>query len=190
MLLKMCLQFWISELIFFSVSELWEVSVKRWESDRCGRNLLLSVSLILQRNYSFYYSNKFTALSSHSKTKFLILVGKRRRKVCVTICCFKAAEFMTYLYFLPFDGNSLIFWTKSFPSRQIDAVCDFYSLHSFFKKRQQEKKLHRPRRDGDDESVEDVEDDEFEKILGESRRSVQWEQGQASRGRHKLPTMH
>lgn len=41
---------------------------------------------------------------------------------------------------------------------------------SFFKKRAQEKQLRRPRRDGDDESVEDVDDDEFEKILGESRR--------------------
>lgn len=41
----------------------------------------------------------------------------------------------------------------------------------FFKKRQQEKQLRRPRRDGDNDSVEDVDDDEFEKILGESRRS-------------------
>ncbi|KAI3364606.1 hypothetical protein L3Q82_011391, partial [Scortum barcoo] len=38
-------------------------------------------------------------------------------------------------------------------------------FHRFFKKRQQEKQLHRPRADGDNESVEDVDDDEFEKIL-------------------------
>ncbi|KAM3861127.1 CCAAT/enhancer-binding protein zeta [Diretmus argenteus] len=38
-------------------------------------------------------------------------------------------------------------------------------FHRFFKKRQSEKQLSRPRRDGDDESVEDVDDDEFEKIL-------------------------
>ncbi|GAA6231719.1 CCAAT/enhancer-binding protein zeta [Lates japonicus] len=38
-------------------------------------------------------------------------------------------------------------------------------FYRFFKKRQQEKHLRRPRRDGDDESVEDVDDEEFEKIL-------------------------
>ncbi|AWP20443.1 putative CCAAT/enhancer-binding protein zeta-like [Scophthalmus maximus] len=38
-------------------------------------------------------------------------------------------------------------------------------FHRFFKKRQQEKQVRRPRRDGDNESVEDVDDDEFEKIL-------------------------
>lgn len=37
----------------------------------------------------------------------------------------------------------------------------------FFKKRQQEKQRLRPLRgDGDDDSVEDVDDDEFERILG------------------------
>ncbi|XP_029351916.1 CCAAT/enhancer-binding protein zeta isoform X2 [Echeneis naucrates] len=38
-------------------------------------------------------------------------------------------------------------------------------FHRFFKTRQQEKRIRRPRRDGDDESVEDVDDEEFEKIL-------------------------
>ncbi|XP_022622596.1 CCAAT/enhancer-binding protein zeta [Seriola dumerili] len=38
-------------------------------------------------------------------------------------------------------------------------------FYRFFKKRQQEKKVQRPRGDGDNESVEDVDDDEFEKIL-------------------------
>lgn len=38
-------------------------------------------------------------------------------------------------------------------------------FHRFFRKRQQEKQLRRPRADGDNESVEDVDDDEFEKIL-------------------------
>ncbi|XP_037541965.1 CCAAT/enhancer-binding protein zeta [Nematolebias whitei] len=38
-------------------------------------------------------------------------------------------------------------------------------FHRFFKKRQQDKLSRRPRRDGDDESVEDVDDDEFEKLL-------------------------
>ncbi|XP_071394844.1 CCAAT/enhancer-binding protein zeta [Centroberyx affinis] len=38
-------------------------------------------------------------------------------------------------------------------------------FYRFFKKRQKEKLLRRPRRDGDDESVEDVDDEEFEKIL-------------------------
>ncbi|XP_073348735.1 CCAAT/enhancer-binding protein zeta [Pagrus major] len=38
-------------------------------------------------------------------------------------------------------------------------------FHRFFKKRQQEKQLRRPRPDSDNESVEDVDDDEFEKLL-------------------------
>ncbi|CAK6978790.1 CCAAT/enhancer-binding protein zeta [Scomber scombrus] len=38
-------------------------------------------------------------------------------------------------------------------------------FHRFFKKRQQEKQLRRPRPDDDNESLEDVDDDEFEKIL-------------------------
>ncbi|XP_058469988.1 CCAAT/enhancer-binding protein zeta isoform X2 [Solea solea] len=38
-------------------------------------------------------------------------------------------------------------------------------FHRFFKKRRQEKQIRRPRRDGDDESVDDVDDEEFEKIL-------------------------
>ncbi|XP_029281106.1 CCAAT/enhancer-binding protein zeta [Cottoperca gobio] len=40
-------------------------------------------------------------------------------------------------------------------------------FHRFFKKRQQEKqlKIRRPRGDGDDDSVEDVDDEEFEKML-------------------------
>ncbi|KAK2855861.1 hypothetical protein Q5P01_004596 [Channa striata] len=38
-------------------------------------------------------------------------------------------------------------------------------FYRFFKKRQQEKQIRRPRRDGDNESVQDVDDDEFEKIL-------------------------
>ncbi|XP_017293779.1 CCAAT/enhancer-binding protein zeta [Kryptolebias marmoratus] len=38
-------------------------------------------------------------------------------------------------------------------------------FHRFFKKRQQEKQSQRPRRDGDNKSVEDVDDDEFEKLL-------------------------
>lgn len=36
----------------------------------------------------------------------------------------------------------------------------------FFKKREAEKALRRPRGDGDNESVEDVDDDEFETLLG------------------------
>uniref|UniRef100_A0A3Q2ZDU1 CCAAT/enhancer-binding protein zeta n=1 Tax=Kryptolebias marmoratus TaxID=37003 RepID=A0A3Q2ZDU1_KRYMA len=42
-------------------------------------------------------------------------------------------------------------------------------FHRFFKKRQQEKQSQRPRRDGDNKSVEDVDDDEFEKLLGKLR---------------------
>lgn len=42
-------------------------------------------------------------------------------------------------------------------------------FYSFFKKRQQEKqKLGLRDRVGDNESVEDVDDEEFEKILGET----------------------
>ncbi|XP_070782546.1 CCAAT/enhancer-binding protein zeta [Enoplosus armatus] len=38
-------------------------------------------------------------------------------------------------------------------------------FHRFFKKQQQEKRLRRPRADADNESVDDVDDEEFEKIL-------------------------
>lgn len=38
----------------------------------------------------------------------------------------------------------------------------------FFKKRQQEKQKQRPRSDGDKASIEDVDDDEFEKVLGQT----------------------
>nr|XP_015210566.1 PREDICTED: CCAAT/enhancer-binding protein zeta [Lepisosteus oculatus] len=38
-------------------------------------------------------------------------------------------------------------------------------FHRFFKKREKEKELHRPRGGRDDESVEDVDDDEFERAL-------------------------
>lgn len=38
-------------------------------------------------------------------------------------------------------------------------------FHRFFKKRQQEKQKQRPRSDGDKASIEDVDDDEFEKVL-------------------------
>lgn len=86
-----------------------------------------------------------------------------------------------------------IFFVASFCHRftyfgpNLSQVCDFHSLDSFFKKRQQEKQLKRPRPDGDNESVEDVDDDEFEKLLGELRHSVQSEQVhvKACRGRQQ-----
>lgn len=66
-------------------------------------------------------------------------------------------------------------------SQFVMCVCFLFlipsTVDSFFKKRQQEKQTRRPRGDGDDESVEDVDDDEFEKILGELRHSGQWESG-------------
>lgn len=41
----------------------------------------------------------------------------------------------------------------------------------YFKTREAEKALHRPRGDGDNESVDDVDDDEFEKLLGKFKDS-------------------
>ncbi|XP_041661344.1 CCAAT/enhancer-binding protein zeta [Cheilinus undulatus] len=57
--------------------------------------------------------------------------------------------------------NSEEFLSKEESQIPVDEIF----FHRFFKKRQQEKQTRRPRRDGDDESVEDVDDDEFEKIL-------------------------
>uniref|UniRef100_A0AAY4CCF4 CCAAT/enhancer-binding protein zeta n=1 Tax=Denticeps clupeoides TaxID=299321 RepID=A0AAY4CCF4_9TELE len=44
-------------------------------------------------------------------------------------------------------------------------------FHRFFKKRATEKLQKRPRPDGDNDSVEDVEDDEFERVLGNNVKS-------------------
>ncbi|KAM9840130.1 CCAAT/enhancer-binding protein zeta isoform 2-T2 [Aulostomus maculatus] len=57
--------------------------------------------------------------------------------------------------------NSEEFLSKDESQIPVDEIF----FYRFFKKRQQENRLRRPRRDGDDESVEDVDDDEFEKIL-------------------------
>ncbi|XP_071324200.1 CCAAT/enhancer-binding protein zeta [Trachinotus anak] len=65
---------------------------------------------------------------------------------------------------LPVDSlpvNSEQFLSKEESQIPVDEIF----FYRFFKKRQQEKKVHRPRGDGDDESVEDVDDEEFEKIL-------------------------
>ncbi|XP_067427866.1 CCAAT/enhancer-binding protein zeta isoform X1 [Thunnus thynnus] len=62
--------------------------------------------------------------------------------------------------------NSLPVNCEEFLSKEESQIpVDEIFFHRFFKKRQQEKQLRRPRTDGDDESVEDVDDDEFEKIL-------------------------
>ncbi|KAM7368335.1 hypothetical protein PAMP_014562 [Pampus punctatissimus] len=62
--------------------------------------------------------------------------------------------------------NSLPVNCEEFLSKEESQIpVDQIFFHRFFKKRQQEKQLRRPRRDGDNESVEDVDDDEFEKIL-------------------------
>ena len=50
------------------------------------------------------------------------------------------------------------------------SVCSSHSR--FFKKREQEKQRKKPRAEGDNESVEDVDDDEFERALGKQCVSV------------------
>ncbi|XP_040920551.1 CCAAT/enhancer-binding protein zeta isoform X2 [Toxotes jaculatrix] len=62
--------------------------------------------------------------------------------------------------------NSLPVNCEEFLSKEESQIpVDEIFFYRFFKKRQQEKQVRRPRRDGDDESVEDVDDEEFEKIL-------------------------
>ncbi|KAG7220551.1 hypothetical protein INR49_017988 [Caranx melampygus] len=64
--------------------------------------------------------------------------------------------------------NSLPVNCEEFLSKDENQIpVDEIFFYRFFKKRQQEKTVRRPRRDGDNESVEDVDDEEFEKILGE-----------------------
>uniref|UniRef100_A0A3B4EU84 CCAAT/enhancer-binding protein zeta n=1 Tax=Pundamilia nyererei TaxID=303518 RepID=A0A3B4EU84_9CICH len=53
--------------------------------------------------------------------------------------------------------------SAEFLSKEESQSPDIFPL--FFKKRQQEKQQRRPRGDDDDESLEDVDDDEFEKLL-------------------------
>ncbi|XP_034017542.1 CCAAT/enhancer-binding protein zeta isoform X2 [Thalassophryne amazonica] len=56
--------------------------------------------------------------------------------------------------------------TDEFLSKEESQVpVDEIFFYRYFKKRQQEKQFRRPQGDGDDESVEDVDDEEFEKIL-------------------------
>ncbi|XP_054616874.1 CCAAT/enhancer-binding protein zeta [Dunckerocampus dactyliophorus] len=57
--------------------------------------------------------------------------------------------------------NSEEFLSKEESQIPVDEIF----FYRFFQKRQQEKRLRRPRADGDDDSVEDVDDDEFDKIL-------------------------
>lgn len=69
-----------------------------------------------------------------------------------------------YLSISSFDFAVSIF------NNNLSFTRDTYCLmFSFFKKRQQEKALRRPpKRDADNESLEDVDDDEFERMLGGS----------------------
>ncbi|CAJ1077686.1 LOW QUALITY PROTEIN: CCAAT/enhancer-binding protein zeta [Xyrichtys novacula] len=63
-------------------------------------------------------------------------------------------------------GRSLPVNCEEFLSKEENQIpVEEIFFHRFFKKRQEEKQVRRPRRDGDDESLEDVDDDEFEKIL-------------------------
>ncbi|TNM94450.1 hypothetical protein fugu_017209 [Takifugu bimaculatus] len=77
-------------------------------------------------------------------------------------------------------GKRTIFWTdlkcrcvflssvncEEFLSKDESQIpVDEIFFYRFFKKRQQEKIKRRPKADGDEESVEDVDDEEFEKIL-------------------------
>ncbi|XP_077366500.1 CCAAT/enhancer-binding protein zeta isoform X2 [Festucalex cinctus] len=63
-------------------------------------------------------------------------------------------------------GSSLAVNSEEFLCKEESQIpVDQIFFYRFFKKRQQENKLRRPKTDDDAESVEDVDDDEFEKIL-------------------------
>lgn len=93
-------------------------------------------------------------------------------------CCFlsvNCAEFLSkeesqvpadevFFYRSVSSFSSLFLFFFFFTSTNL--VC---FLYSFFKKKQQEKQSRGPRGDNDNESVEEVDDDEFEKILGEKK---------------------
>ncbi|KAM9354642.1 CCAAT/enhancer-binding protein zeta [Pholidichthys leucotaenia] len=65
--------------------------------------------------------------------------------------------------------NSLPVNCEEFLSKEESQIpVDQVFFHRYFKKRQEEKRARQPRGDGDDESLEDVDDDEFEKILDEA----------------------
>ncbi|XP_062323286.1 CCAAT/enhancer-binding protein zeta isoform X1 [Osmerus eperlanus] len=84
---------------------------------------------------------------------------KGKQNTDTTVMQPKQKLFMNNIHSLPV--NSEEFLSKEESQIPVDQVF----FYRFFKKREKEKKLRRPRADGDNESVEDVDDDEFEKLL-------------------------
>ncbi|KAJ8270964.1 hypothetical protein GJAV_G00121250 [Gymnothorax javanicus] len=84
---------------------------------------------------------------------------KSRENTNSTVMQPKLKVFMNNIQALPVNCEE--FLAKEECQIPVDEVFHY----RFFKKRESEKQLKRPRGDGDDESVEDVDDDEFEKAL-------------------------
>lgn len=61
---------------------------------------------------------------------------------------------------------NIIYYIEYYIDIELYYILRAYPLDRFFKKREKEKRLRRPQGDEDNESVEDVDDEEFEKILG------------------------
>ncbi|KAK6295057.1 hypothetical protein J4Q44_G00342830 [Coregonus suidteri] len=138
-----------------------------WELQRLSAHFHPSVSLfaktILQGEFINYTGDP---LQDFTLSKFLDrfvfrnpkqLKGKQNTNATVMQPKQKLA--MNNIHNLPVNCEEFL------SNEESQIPVDEVFFYRFFKKREAEKALRRPRGDGDNESVEDVDDDEFEKLL-------------------------
>ncbi|KAK6297255.1 hypothetical protein J4Q44_G00318380 [Coregonus suidteri] len=138
-----------------------------WELQRLSAHFHPSVSLfaktILQGEFINYTGDP---LQDFTLSKFLDrfvfrnpkqLKGKQNTDTTVMKPKQKLA--MNNIHNLPVNCEEFL------SNEESQIPVDEVFFYRFFKKREAEKALRRPRGDGDNESVEDVDDDEFEKLL-------------------------
>ncbi|XP_056150741.1 CCAAT/enhancer-binding protein zeta [Lampris incognitus] len=138
-----------------------------WELQRLSLHFHPSVSLfaktILQGDFIQYTGDPlqdFTLIRFLDRFVFRNpkqLKGKRNTDA--TVMQPKPNLSMNNIRLLPV--NCAEFLSKDESQIPVDQIF----FHRFFRKHEMEKRLRFPRRDGDDESVADVDDDEFEKVL-------------------------
>ncbi|XP_023855541.1 CCAAT/enhancer-binding protein zeta isoform X1 [Salvelinus sp. IW2-2015] len=138
-----------------------------WELQRLSAHFHPSVSLfaktILQGEFINYTGDP---LQDFTLSKFLDrfvfrnpkqLKGKQNTEA--TVMQPKQKLTMNNIHNLPVNCEAFL------SNKESQIPVDEVFFYRFFKKREAEKALRRPRGDGDNESVDDVDDDEFEKLL-------------------------
>uniref|UniRef100_A0A8C8FLT6 CCAAT/enhancer-binding protein zeta n=1 Tax=Oncorhynchus tshawytscha TaxID=74940 RepID=A0A8C8FLT6_ONCTS len=144
-----------------------------WELQRLSAHFHPSVSLfaktILQGEFINYTGDP---LQDFTLSKFLDrfvfrnpkqLKGKQNTDA--TVMQPKQKLTMNNIHNLPVNCEGFL------SNKESQIPVDEVFFYRFFKKREAEKALRRPRGDGDNESVEDVDDDEFETLLGKFKDS-------------------